>query len=192
MKITEIELVESSGYSLEGSMTHDLNVSKMWLIDEIEKIKNTFSTIYVLGAWYSNTSLYIKMNSNITAKKIINVETNREFLETAKSLHKIANVDDNVEFMFKDANNLDYRQLDRNGLVINTSLTDMKGEDWFGNIPSGTMVALQARNQDPGRQFNGPEDILKIYPLKVLYQGSKHLQDPETEYDRFMVIGIKE
>ena len=33
-------LDESSGYSLEGSFTRDLTTSKVWLLDELAKIKD--------------------------------------------------------------------------------------------------------------------------------------------------------
>ena len=76
--------------------------------------------------------------------------------------------------------------------VVNTSLTDMDGTDWFRHIPDGTLVAMQARDHDPGYQFHSTRDILKKFPLdQVLYQGSLKLQDPETNYTRFMVIGRK-
>jgi hypothetical protein len=119
------------------------------------------------------------------------VETDKNFLQVGKKMLARRGVD-NVEFMLKNANDLDYRQLDRRSAVVNTSLTDMKGRNWFDNIPSGTLVALQARDHDPGAQFHSAEDIQNKFPLsKVLYSGGLELQDPETEYTRFMTIGIK-
>ncbi len=188
MQLTKLS--ESSGYSLEGSLTRDLTTSKIWLISELEKIQKSYSTIYILGSWYANMSLYINLASDLSVGKIINVETNSEFLSTGEKLLQLANVT-NVQSMKKDANKLTYRQLGQNGLVINTSLTDMKGTDWFNNIPASTLVALQARDQDPGVQYSNPDDIVKRFPLNVIYSGSMHLEDPETEYNRFMVIGIK-
>lgn len=188
MQLTKLS--ESSGYSLEGSLTRDLTTSKIWLISELEKIQKSYSTIYILGSWYANMSLYINLASDLSVSKIINVETDPEFLATGEKLLQLANVD-NVQSMNKDANKLNYKQLGKNGLVINTSLTDMKGTDWFKNIPSGTLVALQSRDHDPGVQYSSPGDIVKRFPLNVIYSGSLHLQDPETEYNRFMVIGTK-
>jgi len=53
-------------------------------------------------------------------------------------------------------------------------------------------VVMQARDQVDNEQFAGPEDIEQKFPLdQVLYSGSLDLEDPETEYTRFMVIGIK-
>ena len=184
-------LEESSGYSLKGSFTPDLIFSKYWLMRELGQIRPRISVAYVLGAWYCNLALYLRRYQHPEVKKIINVETNSEFLQTGRQILQAAGAD-NIEYMIADANDLDYRQLNSQGVVINTSLTDMSGEDWFKNIPSGTLVVLQARDHDPGQQFDSPKDIQTAFPLsKVLYSGSMSLQDPETKYQRFMTIGIR-
>lgn len=184
-------LDESSGYSLEGSFTPDLVFSKLWLIRELAKIAPKIDTLYALGSWYGNLALILNHAQKISVDKVINVETNPKFLKGSKKILDQLGVG-NVDYMLKDANDLDYRQLGRGGAVVNTSLTDMPGTDWFDNIPKGTLVAMQARDQDPGEQFGSPKNIQQKFPLsKVLYSGSLDLQDPETEYTRFMVIGIK-
>lgn len=184
-------LDESSGYSLEGSFTPDLVFSKLWLIRELAKIAPKIHTLYALGSWYGNLALILNHAQKISVDKVINVETNPKFLKGSKKILDQLGVG-NVDYMLKDANDLDYRQLGRGGAVVNTSLTDMPGTDWFDNIPKGTLVAMQARDQDPGEQFGSPKNIQQKFPLsKVLYSGSLDLQDPETEYTRFMVIGIK-
>jgi len=54
------------------------------------------------------------------------------------------------------------------------------------------LVAMQARDNVDSRPFYSTKDILEKFPLEqVLYQGSLKLQDPETKYTRFMVIGRK-
>ena len=184
-------LDESSGYSLQGSFTPDLVFSKYWLMKELAEIQPTISVAYILGAWYCNLALYFVKFQRPQIGRIINVETNPEFLKTGKKIINRHGAN-NVEYMLKDDNDVDYRQLRGNGAVINTSLTDMKGDQWFDNIPPGTLVALQARDHDPGRQFTGPDDIQRIFPLsEVMYSGALNLQDPETAYSRFMTIGIK-
>ncbi len=144
-------LDESSGYSLAGSMTRDLTASKVWLLSELEKIQKDFSTVYVLGSWYGNLALYMTLQPRIHTDQIIVVEKNKEFLSTSKKLLDLAGAD-NVKYMLEDSNKLDYRQLGDSGVVINTSLTDMQGRSWFLNIPNGTLVVLQGRDQDPGQQ----------------------------------------
>jgi len=192
MKFNEIVgLDESSGYTLPGSFTADLVFSKLWLIKELAKIKSKIDTMYVLGSWYGNLAILIEKSQDIKVQHIVNVETNSKFLKIGEKLLQHFGVD-NTESMLKNANDLDYRQLGTNGVVINTSLTDMQGTDWFRNIPAGTLVALQARDHDPGNKFSSPQDIQRKFPLsQVLYSGEFDLQDPETKYTRFMIIGIK-
>ena len=184
------DLTESSGYSLQGSFTRDLITSKVWLLKELEKISDQYGTIYVLGSWYGNTAVFLELLKNIDYDTLINVETNKEFLSSSKKILNSLGAD-NIQYMLKDANTLDYRQLGDDGVVINTSLTDMKGTDWFENIPEGTLVVMQARDNDPGEKFTSTDDIVRKFPVDVLYQGTKHLRDPETAYNRFMVIGVK-
>ena len=184
-------LDESSGYSLQGSFTHDLTTSKVWLMQELAKIKPNITTVYILGSWYGNLSLYMTLDPIVKVKQIVNVENNREMLEQSQKMLDLVGAD-NVEYMLKDANNLNYHQLGMDGAVINCSLTDMDGTRWFSRIPDGTLVVMQARDHDPGYQFHSTDDILKKFPLsQVLYSGSLRLKDPETHYRRFMVIGRK-
>jgi hypothetical protein len=184
-------LDESSGSGLDGSFTRDLVFSKFWLMRELVQIQPHVSTMYVLGSWYGNLALYLNRYPQVQVDRIINVETDQERLDTGARILDQAGAD-NVDHMLKDANELDYRQLGRDGAVVNASLIDIKGTDWFKNIPAGTLVVMQARDQVDNEQFAGPEDIEQKFPLdQVLYSGSLDLEDPETEYTRFMIIGIK-
>ena len=184
-------LDESSGYSLAGSFTRDLTASKVWLLTELERIQTNYSTIYMLGSWYGNLALYMTLEGRIQADKIVLVEKDKKFLSTSKKILVKVGAD-NVKYMLKDANKLDYRQLGKSGVVINTSLTDMPGRAWFLNIPAGTLVVLQGRDHDPNRSFSSTQDIVDRFPLsQVLYHGRMQLRDPETEYTRYMVIGTK-
>lgn len=185
------DLAESSGYSLAGSFTRDLTASKVWLISHLARIQPRVGTVYVLGSWFGNISLYLKLMDVLDHGKIINVERDRDMLTQSRRM--LDHIDaQNVDHMLADANDIDYRQLGPGGVVINASLTDMPGRAWFDNIPAGTRVVMQARDHDPGRQFHSTQDILDRYPLaEIDYQGDLDLQDPETEYTRFMVIGRK-
>jgi len=184
-------LDESSGSSLEGSFTRDLVFSKYWLMHELAQIQPHISTMYVLGSWYGNLALFLNRYRRVQVDHIINVETDPERLNTGARILDQTGAH-NVEHMLKDANQLDYRQLGRDGAVVNTSLTEMTDAAWFKNIPPGTLVAMQARDQIDNKQFAKPEDIEQKFPLdQVLYRGSLDLEDPETEYTRFMVIGRK-
>ena len=184
-------LDESSGYTLAGSFTRDLIASKVWLLQELEQIQQHYTTMYVLGSWYGNLAVYMTLQPTIRVDRIINVETNPEMLNTSQDILDRVGAT-NVTYMLADANKLDYRQLGDSGVVVNTSLTEMPEKEWFEHIPAGTLVVMQARNQDPGVEYHNSQDIQRRYPLsQVLYHGSMRLRDPETKYTRYMTIGVK-
>jgi len=190
-EILTLPVNESSGYSLKGSFTPDLIKSKVWLLTELVRIAPSVGTIYVLGSWYGNLGVLLALDPVIQYKKLINVETNKQFLQASKRIHDHLSMD-NTEYMLADANALDYRQLDTDGVVINTSLTDIPGQGWFDHIPAGTLVVMQSRDHDPGNAAHSTQDIIDRYPLdEIIYDGRLELQDPETAYTRYMVIGIK-
>ena len=192
MKISEVkQLHESSGHSLEGSFTPDLVFSKYWLMQELARVQPVISTMYVLGSWYGNLSLYITRYGVPQVQRMINVDTNSEFQQTGQQLLDLMGGGP-VDFMDKDANQLDYRKLDRNAVVVNTSVTDIAGRKWFDNIPIGTRVVLQTRDQDANSDYESVNDMINRFPMsQVLYSGEMALRDPETQYRRFMVIGVK-
>lgn len=160
-------------------------------MQELGRISPRMGTIYILGSWFGNLSLYLHLLPLFKHGPIINVENDRDMLQQSRRMLDHIGASD-VQHMLKDANDIDYRQLGPDGVVINTSLTDMSGSRWFRSIPKGTLVVMQARDHDPGFQFHSTQDILDKFPLsKVLYQGEKQLEDPETTYTRFMVIGHK-
>jgi len=186
-------LTESSGYTLEGSWTPDLVFSKLWAIRKLQNIvkDSLIPVIYVLGSWYGNMSVLLA-RSGLNIGKIINVESNPQWLNTGNKFIEAMGID-NVESMNKDANTLDYRQLP--GVVINSSTNDMENRGWFDNIPPGTLVVIQGRNKTGPKavySFDSPQDLQSLYQLnKVLYSGSLDLEDPETNYTRNMIIGIR-
>jgi len=184
-------LDESSGYTLAGSFTRDLIASKVWLLQELEKIQPHYTTMYVLGSWYGNLAVYMTLQPTIDVDRIINVETNPEMLDTSQGILDLVDAQ-NIKSMLADANELDYRQLGSAGVVVNTSLTEMPEQEWFEHIPAGTIVVMQARDQDPGVKYHSANDIQRKYTLsRVLYHGSMRLRDPQTEYTRYMTIGVK-
>lgn len=194
MKASEL-VAESSGYSLEGSWTPDLVFSKLWLASKLKSIlkDQSIPVAYLLGSWYGNLGIIIR-RTGLPVDRLINVEKNREWLRTGKKISDAMGMT-GIENMAADANRIDYRQLEKPALVINTSLNDMPDHGWFDNIPPGTIVAMQGRDHVlPGAEhkFHSSDDILEMYPLeRVMYKGTMDLEDPETAYQRHMVIGIK-
>lgn len=177
-----MKLIEFAPGTLQGSFHRSLIFNKLWLLSELAKIKDQFSTIYILGSWYGNMSLLLA-RSNINYDHIVNVDRNAERVKTGHTIAKKMGVADRIEPMIADVNKLDYRQLDSNGLVINTSCHDIKNIEWFAHIPSDTMVVLQTRTD--------VADLDTFKLNKLLYQGSRQFKDPETKYTSILKIGLK-
>jgi len=181
------DLYEFSPDTFQGSITKDLLYSKLWVCKELKNLGQTdFDTIYILGSWYGIMA-YTLHRCGIKADTVINVDINKKHLQFSQALLKNL---DNIFPMLKDANNLDYRQIGRQGLVINTSSNEIDNQGWLEHIPLGTMVAIEGRNDvdsvDSLKEFD------QEFPLaKTLYLGKKNLADPKVKYTRFLKIGVK-
>jgi hypothetical protein len=190
------DIVEISPLTIKGSFSEDLIASKNWLAEELKNIlqKNdldSFGTIYVLGSWYGNMGVVL-LHNHVPFNKLINVDTNKEWLTKSEEILQHAGIGDRLESMNKNANEINYRQLDADGLVINTSTQDINGKDWFRNIPKGVYVAIQDRNATRSSQHSNVEEFSQAYPLsKTMFLGKKRLSDETKDYVRFMKIGIK-
>lgn len=179
--------------TLAGSEGPGLHESRLFVLDKLKDIQNKFDTIYILGSWYGNLSIMIEQDTDIGYDKIINVDIDKEKILTSEKIIKNLGYDF-IEFMNVDANELDYRQLGQNGLVIGQSCNNIENDEWFNNIPEGTMVALTARNNDSKavNQFDSTFDLAERYTLKnILYAGKDTFTDPETSYETYVIIGIK-
>lgn len=184
-------LLENSPLNFHGSITLDLMASKIWICDTLRDLGLTdFSTIYILGSWYGNMA-YVLAKTHIQFNKVINVDINAKWLHRSELILRGLGLADKVESMKTDANDLDYHQLDSDGLVINTSVQDIDGLDWWRHIPKNTLVVLQDRDssRDGVRSL---QEFNTLYPMReTLYLEEKHLKDPETPYRRFLKIGRK-
>ena len=178
-----MKLLEFSPLTLQGSFESGLILNKLWLIHELKKIQDKFSTIYILGSWYGNMSILLA-KSSIQYDHIVNVDRDPAVVRRAHRIAQVLGIDDRIEPMVKDANRLDYRQLGQDSLVINCSCHDMANQGWFDHIPAGVLVALQSRDD--------VDHDLDAYDLsRTLYQGSRSARDPETDYRSLLRIGVK-
>ena len=188
-------LAEVDPNTLKGSDSPNLNLERFWAIAELARIKNQFDTVYILGSWYGNVALMLFMLERyIHFDRIINDETNAKALRTGQERLQRLHLAGRTQDMLKDANRLNYQQLGNNGLVINLSCHNIPGLEWLDRIPEGTMVVLQARNQDPGarNQYRNFSQFDQALPLsQTLYQDTLRLTDTDGPYEQYMKIGIK-
>lgn len=179
-------LTEDSPNTFFGSFTKDLIFSKMWLCSELHKVCNTaelnnFSELTILGSWYGNM-LLIMGHWPFKFSKAVLIDIDPQLIRKTKYL--FSNKIESVFPICQDANNHDYSSA-KNQLIVNTSCNDINGADWFNKIPTGSMVALQSRNDR-----ESPELFNQRYPMaKTYFSGSRMFNDPEGSYRRLMKIG---
>jgi hypothetical protein len=180
---------EASPDTLEGSFTPDLVASKTWLCELLAKGlkgKNA-GTIYILGSWYGNMVVFLQQ-AGIKFNKIVLVEPDEQALLRSRELLKTVNDDGKLVLLSVKAEDVVY---EKPGIIINTSCNET-GPVFLTKLPDGMLVALQSRNNvdDVLIDTESLDEFSEYFPLsKIYYQGMKHLEDPETEYDRYMIIG---
>lgn len=188
------DLQEASPLTVAGSFMPGLMANKLWLCTELAKIKKDFTKIYVLGSWYGNISMVLNKLDYFTFDQIVNVDKNPAWQRTGQQISKQLGLDHDVRSISQDANRLKYKDLDRDSLIISNSCNDIDGDQWFKNIPTGTLVALQGRNNLPAaaREFDSLEDFKKCFLISnIEFEGEREFSDPETDYQLFMIIGRK-
>lgn len=189
MNANNESISEASPDTLEGSFTPDLVTSKTWLCKLLAKGlkgKNA-GTIYILGSWYGNMVVFLQQ-AGIKFNKIVLVEPDEEALLRSRELLKTVNDDGKLVLLSVKAEDVVY---EKPGIIINTSCNET-GPVFLTKLPDGMLVVLQSRNNvdDTLIDIDSLDEFLEYFPVrKIYYRGEKHLEDPETAYDRFMVIG---
>lgn len=183
------QLLETSDNNFEGSITTDLILSKLWICEQLKELDKTrFTTIYILGSWYGNLG-FVLTRSDIKFKKIINVDIDKNRIDITDQIYKQLKIPS--ENMWADANTVDFRQADAKSAIINTSVQDIDPDRWFDNMPKGPLVVLQSRNNSE-QGYPDLKTFDERFPLtNTMYLNQREFNDPETDYLRFMKIGIK-
>ncbi len=189
-----IELFENSPDTPQGSRTEDLNLGKLWLLTELNRLGlNSFDNVYVLGSWYGSMGpylLYKKIKFGIAY--LIDIDPkNTEW--TQRFNHKLG-IEDKIITVTQDCCQTQF--LGQHVLVINTSTNDISSTKWLENVSKGSVVAIQGRDGQPDNPDNLSQDIHTFnqrYPLsKTLLLDSIQLQGVDGKtYNRFMKIGIR-
>lgn len=189
---------ESAPDTVEGSFCHSLQLSKLWMCREIKRIMaersiDEFAKVYTLGSWYGNMALFMVI-THIPFRRMVDVDINPRYLAISKRMFPELHASGRLTSLRGDCNRLRYR-LVQPSLVINNSTSNMRNDGWLENIPRGTMVAMQGRDNEPDNLYNDAQTLAEFdgkHPLsETLYLGSISLEDPGDRYERFMKIGLR-
>jgi hypothetical protein len=185
--------------------------SKIWLVDELAKIKTSYNNVAVMAGWFGQ--LQFIFSNKLTYEKMRIIELDRLACEVSDYIFNLPELENyKVKSVNADISNL---TLHKNGyewtvenlkdntgysekflpdLIINTSAEHMS-EDWFHQIrfkqmESDPIIAVQSNNL-----FDIPEHIncvhsvdhmKKKFPMReILYEGELQLKG----YKRVMLIG---
>jgi hypothetical protein len=201
---------------IQDAMSRSQMKSKIWLIDELAKIKDTvpsgcFYNILILAGWFGQLrSIYDK---KLTYRKIRFLDIDREACQTSDYIFNLSDLENyKVKAVCADVNQLN---LHKNGyewdvenfkentkytekyipdLIINTSAEHMT-EEWFHQIrfkemESDPIVAIQSNNM-----FDGEGHINCVYSvdhMKKKFPMKEVLYEGELQlkgYKRVMIIG---
>lgn len=167
--------------------------SKLWLCSEIEKLFDKIDEIWIYGGWHGLTAFLLKSRGNINIQKIYSYDID----PTCEPIADLINenwIIKNWEFkaFTKDCNELIPYEPD---LIINTSTEHFENLNWWNNIPSGKIIALQGNNMkhdDHIIHFLNLKHFLKTFPMNdIFYQGQLDFKYPTWEFSRYMIIGKK-
>jgi hypothetical protein len=194
--------------SRRSALTHTMNLkidsdafsagqieSKIWAAEELEKLvaHTHILRISILGGWYGLLHFILKARG-------------RQMIEWCRSYDldtsacSVANIVNNTwehkEWKFKsfptDANIIEYN--DGTNCVINTATEHFDNNTWYHRIPKGTLCLLQGNDLVVEDHINRPlnlEHFKTMYPLEVLFEGTKEFNFASGSFTRYMIIGYK-
>lgn len=182
--------------------------SKIWLVDQLEKIDVDLGCVFLCAGWYGTLAPMI-FESTVRVEKIRSFDIDPSCEKVAEIFNKPWVIDGwKFKSVTKDILQIDYVSdryevknskgeietlVDSPNTVINTSCEHIKNfEKWYRLIPEGTFLVLQSNNfEDINDHVNYCESIEKFEvqtPMKqCFFQGTLELD----QYQRFMRIGYK-
>lgn len=179
----------------KDSFSNGQMASKIWLCQELEKLKWSSNLTWIYGGWYGMTAFLLLSRENFLVKRIESYDSDPECEPIADLIHN--NWVHFHPFKFKaytkNCNALIPNQTD---LIINTATEHFDSMDWWNNIPFGKRVILQGNNMvHEGEEVTistSLDDFKQRFPLTVHeYTGEIDFNYSTWGFTRYMVIGIK-
>lgn len=177
------------------SFSHGQITSKVWLCEEFESHIPPQQNVYILGGWHNVLGFMLLTRRPDHYASVVNIDTDPEAIAVANKICdawiyapiKVVNV-------VGDCN----EQIVATGsVVINCSVEHFERDDWFFNLPKGTLVCIQSSDMtDPEEPWliksANPDmkTLVNRFPVTdILHMGTKRIQYNHFGYNRFMLIG---
>lgn len=184
------------------SFKHSLVASKLWLCEHIEHAIHaqviTNPIVHILAGWDNLLGFMMAIRKPKLYGTIYNYDISHEHIDMANSLTD--------HWMYEypkfynqvaDIKNLKFN-VDSKAVFVNCSIDQLDNTEWYGVIPSGSLVCLQCTdlpiNHDGWdiKQSHTLEGLTKTYPLeKVIFAGTLPFNYSHLSFNRHMIIGIK-
>lgn len=168
--------------------------SKIWLVDELNKIHNEPSDIYIFGGWIGVLASVMLQSSTFTINKIRSIDLDPWCEDIADTVCK-PHESDAWKFKAVTADMRTYQYESSPTVVINTSTEHVTKEvydQWYSSIPMGTLVVAQGNNffdcSEHVRCSTNLDEFMQDNNVKYpIYSGVLKT----SMYDRYMSIWNK-
>jgi hypothetical protein len=190
-RVKQLELTSS----LADSFSKGQVKSKIWAVDELQKIKEIkYNKVYLMCGWYGLLArlLFDHYNkSGDTSKVIQSIDID----ESCKPVADCLNYDEHVagRFISNTDDILNIKNIERDSLVINTSCEHLENfKKWMELLSDDQAVLLQSNDYFECDQHVNCAESLEVFIKKanlktVYFSGELQLE----KYKRFMIIGLK-
>jgi hypothetical protein len=194
--------------AIQDAFSRGQVLSKIWLVQELAKIKSEFEMIHVHAGWFGQIRLYLdRANISYNKMRIFDIDDNaleisdkvfnNNLLKDFKAKSARADIT-NLEWLYRTGCeyniNKDIKEKTVPDLVINTSAEHFK-EDWYHKFSirsqsTDPLFVIQSNNLFDVKEHvncvHGIDEMLVKFPMsRVEYAGEKEL----FGYKRFMLIG---
>lgn len=176
--------------------------SKLWLaqrledalLDEMPTDTSSGYRILILAGWYGVTNLLLRTRTRVPIEYVCSVDLDPACKVMSEKINNAWSWRGEFASIVYDINHFDYTKNEFN-VVINTSVEHLASDEWYYNIPKGTLVCLQASNMDHDdhvNKINNARELIEKYPMgEVIYDGIKLFDFGDFQFHRSMIIGIK-
>lgn len=182
------------------AFSHGQIQSKLWLCEHLEPVIPHYAHVAIIGSWYNILGNMLLTRNPKKYNSIIGIDADPSAIAIANKLSEAWRIhpDCKIENRLANANTFDYHG--RN-VVINCSIENIQGTNWFGNIKANALVCLQTaivKDEQVKKDWNvvtecdSMDNFISTFPMhQILYTGEKDFEYGNLVYKRLMLIGIK-